>query len=224
MKTNFDPQKTKHSMGLQNSQYLYIEENPQKISDLCQFDADPEEMDQMDHPINGGRRSVKPKDTQNSNFYISYQHERDVEKKREMFMVWQKTFLCKHEHIKDIGQRLLTVKKLEEFIEANIDWLYENRNTNVIHLLFDEDMQDLEKVGELTKTYKNALDIFSKGSQNSKLKQFRDMAKDICFDKSKDRNLMNLTMPNPLPVNQSDSKNVSMEKARSPRSILGGAI
>jgi len=54
-----------------------------------------------------------------------------------MFLIWQKTFLQKHEHIKDIGQRLITIKKLENFIEENLDYLYENRNHNVIHLLID---------------------------------------------------------------------------------------
>lgn len=56
-----------------------------------------------------------------------------------MFLLWQKTFLCKHEHIKDIGQRMITMQKLESFINNNIDFLYENRNKGVINLLLDAD-------------------------------------------------------------------------------------
>ena len=79
------------------------------------------------------------------NFFISFSHEREVQKKREMFLLWQKTFLCKHEHIKDIGQRMLTVRKLEAFIDRNLDELYENRNKNVINLLFDSPLDEAEK-------------------------------------------------------------------------------
>ena len=34
---------------------------------------------------------------------------------------------------------MLTMQKLESFINANIDFLYENRNKNVINLLLDAD-------------------------------------------------------------------------------------
>ena len=54
-------------------------------------------------PVNGGKKLAVKSQVEIGNFFISFSHEREVQKKREMFLLWQKTFLCKHEHIKDIG-------------------------------------------------------------------------------------------------------------------------
>lgn len=62
---------------------------------------------------------------------------REVQKKKEMFYVWQKKFLQKHEHMKEIGQRLLTMKLLEEFIDENLDYLYENRTKDIVDILVE---------------------------------------------------------------------------------------
>lgn len=138
---SLDPQQMMHAKTLQRSQYLVVEDDLGKLDDLAKFD-NPEEK--SDEPVLGGKKlGVKTKPV-SGNFFISFSHEREVQKKREMFLLWQKTFLCKHEHIKDIGQRMLTLRKLEAFIDEHLDELYENRNKNVINLLFDCSLDSIE--------------------------------------------------------------------------------
>ena len=83
----FDPEKVKFTKDLQRSQYVLIEENMVKINDLEKFESCKDEDD--DCPVHGGPNSQKQK-KEMSNFSISFQHMREVQKKKEMFYVWQK--------------------------------------------------------------------------------------------------------------------------------------
>ena len=77
-----------------------IEDNLDKLENLAKFENSEKKNDD---PVLGGQKlGVKTKPVI-GNFFISFSHEREVQKKREMFLLWQKTFLCKHEHIKDMG-------------------------------------------------------------------------------------------------------------------------
>ena len=37
---------------------------------------------------------------------------------------------------------MMTIEKLERFIDKNLDYLYENRTKNVMNLLFDGSLED----------------------------------------------------------------------------------
>lgn len=84
----FDPEKTKHAKTLQRSQYLYVEDQTDRLQHLAKFDIQKKEND---HPIRGNlevRKPKKPKREELNKFYISFQHEREVVRKREAFMFW----------------------------------------------------------------------------------------------------------------------------------------
>lgn len=81
----YDPMQTQHAKTLQRSQYLVIEENIQTLDKLTQFE-NPKK--QVDDPVLGGKKlSVKARPAA-GNFFISFSHEREVQKKREMFLLW----------------------------------------------------------------------------------------------------------------------------------------
>lgn len=70
-----------------------------------------------------------------------------------MFLLWEKSFLQKHEHMKSMGQRLITINMVNSFIEDNLDYLYENRH-NVLpknNKSKDGKEFDSKKVDELNK-------------------------------------------------------------------------
>ena len=69
----------------------------------------------------------KPKRQNQNSFILSYVQEEDVLKKRQIFLDFERTYLAKHEHIKEIGQMITSMKMVSNWIDENIDELYENR-------------------------------------------------------------------------------------------------
>ena len=115
-----DHYRSVHTTGIQKSQYLMIEDDPRVIKSYLKHNHDKnyvhneKEADEYNHICKEPELCLK------------YCHELEVYKKRNKNLVFKAKFLQKIYSIRSSGKRLEILKMVDEWLEENIDELYQN--------------------------------------------------------------------------------------------------
>ena len=147
-------QQSKHTMSLQKSRYLMVESTEAGLKLLADLQTYVMEKKAS------GPREIR-KSLEDLPLELRYCRGAEVDSKRQRFLVFKQNQYMRHEHLKNQGQKLHTVQRMQIFIETHLDQLYQNRprglDYNPGRLPQDKDL-DLRPYHTLTGRQKCSLD------------------------------------------------------------------
>ena len=116
-KVDLDHKKIVHSMNLQRSKYLVIQDDIDQIQkDLDRTGTSTYNIDTTKHYYSSNNDKVN----------LCYMLPTKVNQKRRRFLMFKGHFMAQMNSLKSNGQKIQTTGKIESWIESNIDALYED--------------------------------------------------------------------------------------------------
>lgn len=127
MLNEIDHTQSHHSLALQKSRYLLVDSQEERLTTLAGVQVfQTENREEFEKYM----YSVLPeqgKSIEDKQLNMRFCHNDEVTKKRHKFIKFKQTYYQRHDHLKHNGQKFHTVKRLQAFIDKQLEYLYSIR-------------------------------------------------------------------------------------------------